>query len=676
MGNYISKNRLRLILGVFFIALVFPTVILVKQAFSQMKWESFRQYQVQAEELALRIDKQFNQLIKNEEARSFTEYSFLNIAGDVKANFLQRSPLAEFPKKNKIPGLIGYFQVDDRGEFSSPLLPPEIPQSYGISNDEYSLRLDVKNQIQHILSSNKLVTERQLSLKSNINKKKEIIISTREKEKKSAEKIVNNLFSQEAFDRLESSKIHSSVKRSALKGSLGRVEELQLKAPMAKTEMLAETTIMSTFNNEKGDIRKQRLSKELTFFPEPIVDNDAVSSVQVASLQEPIRITTFESEIDPFSFSLLDSGHFVLYRKVWRNGQRYTQGVLFNQQDFLQGIIEIAFKNTALSDMSNLVIAYEGNVFSVFSGRDYRSSYSSITELRGELLYQTPLSAPLSAMQLIFSITHLPLGAGANVIIWTTFVIGLVLLSGIFFIYRLGIKQITLVQQQQNFVSSVSHELKTPLTSIRMYGEILREGWAAEEKKKIYYDYIYDESERLSRLIDNVLQLARMTRNELQLNIKSITVGELMDIIRSKISSQLERSDFELTLDFSNVNEKVLLNIDRDAFIQVFINLIDNSVKFSRQAEIKKIDIVCKKNIKNSIKFTVRDYGPGIAKNKMKKIFTLFYRSENELTRETVGTGIGLALVNQLMVNMNGKVGVVNRNPGAEFSLIFKEKLI
>ena len=74
-----------------------------------------------------------------------------------------------------------------------------------------------------------------------------------------------------------------------------------------------------------------------------------------------------------------------------------------------------------------------------------------------------------------------------------------------------------------------------------------------------------------------------------------------------------------------------------------------------------------------SVMFTVRDYGPGIAKGQMQKIFALFYRSENELTRETVGTGIGLALVRQLAAAMNGRVDVLNVDPGAEFRVRFPQ---
>ena len=386
-----------------------------------------------------------------------------------------------------------------------------------------------------------------------------------------------------------------------------------------------------------------------------------------------LRINTFESEIDPFEFSQLESGHFVLFRKVWLNDQRYIQGILIEQQAFLNKVINNAFSETALSQMSQLLAVYQGNVLAAFSGRSAGGYLSSSRELNGELLYQTRLTAPLNDIELVFSITDLPTGPGGKVIMWLMLLMSFVLVTGFYLMYRLGVSQINLANQQQDFVSAVSHELKTPLTSIRMYGEILREGWASEDKKKIYYDFIFDESERLSRLINNVLHLANMTRNERDVDLKMITVAELMDGVRSKVSTQIERSGFEIEL---HCEENVLnakIEVDADWFSQIMINLVDNSIKFSAEEETKRIELSCQKLSQGKVQFNVRDYGPGIDKQQIKKIFKLFYRTENELTRKTVGTGIGLALVHQMVVNMNGQIDVVNKMPGAEFRLSFPE---
>jgi signal transduction histidine kinase len=99
------------------------------------------------------------------------------------------------------------------------------------------------------------------------------------------------------------------------------------------------------------------------------------------------------------------------------------------------------------------------------------------------------------------------------------------------------------------------------------------------------------------------------------------------------------------------------------------INLVDNATKFARKADNKTIDIAWRQHSDGAVVVTVRDYGPGIPKDQMKKIFMLFYRAGTELTRETVGTGIGLALVRQLAAAMNAEVDAVNKDPGAAFSL-------
>jgi signal transduction histidine kinase len=202
-----------------------------------------------------------------------------------------------------------------------------------------------------------------------------------------------------------------------------------------------------------------------------------------------------------------------------------------------------------------------------------------------------------------------------------------------------------------------------------MYGEMLKAGWADDAKKQTYYDYIHSESERLSRLIENVLQLARLTRNTQHFDMKRVAVAELMDMVRSKVATLAERAGFMLEMRNDAPAEAEVL-IDADSFTQIVINLVDNALKFSAGAARKTVQVGSRRE-SDSVLFTVRDFGPGVPKGQMKKIFELFYRPENELTRETVGTGIGLALVHQLSAAMGGRVDVRNCEPGTEFRLSF-----
>ena len=175
----------------------------------------------------------------------------------------------------------------------------------------------------------------------------------------------------------------------------------------------------------------------------------------------------------------------------------------------------------------------------------------------------------------------------------------------------------------------------------------------------------------MTRLINNVLQLARMSRNEQTSNLTDITVGDAMAELKPRLESQLEPSGFKLEINADTAADEARIQIDLDWFIQIFTNLVDNAVKFSAKADSHRVEIRYQLMQDGKLQFAVRDYGPGIDPDQMKKIFTLFYRSENELTRETVGTGIGLALVHQLANAMHADVDVVNCDPGAEFRIRF-----
>lgn len=691
-----DETRLRRWLVAFFLAIAIPASLLIVQTFSQLKWESFHQQRGLAEELSKRIETQFSQLINTEEARPFTDYAFLNLAGDPEANFLQLSPIARYPVATEIPGLIGYFQLDANGDLSTPFVPIDFSRfsSYGIADDEQSARLALQTQIYEILSRNHLLdnaprpaeaavldssgSDRQNATARVAAEKKEILQrkSDFNKQQESIDK--RNTYTQIAFDQLE-----RKAPKKARQADVNRIDAEEIELADSEADGL-ESRLKQ---QQDTGLAKNKARKELNSLPvllaeetfattENISQSDSAASLPSSAigssqLYPGLKVRTFESEIDPLVFSQLDSGHFVLFRKVWRDGERTIQGLLIEQKNFLQALTNALFQQTGLSLASNLLVSYRGVNIAVYHGRSgdrYVGASSGSAQFNGQALYRSRLNEPFAELELQFNINKLPPGPGAQVVVWLSIILMLILLAGFYLMYRLAARQIELARQQQDFVSAVSHELKTPLTSIRMYGEMLKQGWAAEDKKPEYYNYIFAESERLSRLINNVLQLARMSRNEQQANLRSITVPELISLLESKVSSQIAHASFQLKLECSAEGK---LNIDVDWFTQIILNLVDNALKFSASADNKTIDIHCQRLHDNVIQFSIRDYGPGIEKQQMKSIFKLFYRSENESTRDTIGTGIGLALVQQMTQAMAGSIDVVNQQPGVSFRLTF-----
>ena len=706
----LTQARLRVVMTVFFFSLAIPTSLLLSRAYSQMKWEVFHQYRTFARELATRIDADLIRLIETENARGFADYSFLVVAGDPSNSYLRPSPLSAV-SGDGIPGLVGHFQLDDRGDLSSPLVPgPGIDAgAYGISDKDLDDRAAVRERVRALLAPPPEVAA---AARADADFADQKLPSPASK--------VNAFARVQGFGRLDAS---ASGEKRQVRQNMGRVADLGLDATLeqksraasaskqrkealakssAADEVLAERFVGALSSNEpvQGEhanavgaylpsspaVTSKRREKVAVYELAVVGSGESPSAVEVpqapvaAGLNLPApaqvqgvaaRISFFESEIDALRFEILDDDHFTLFRNVWREGRRFVQGAVIDRRAFTRAAVAAAFHATSLASMSDLLVAYSGDVIDVFNAGGVAGRSYDAGAMRGALLYQTRFSSPLSELELIFTVTDLPGAPGGVFLAWVTATLTLVLCGGCLVIYRYGAKQISLYRQQQDFVSAVSHELKTPLTSIRMYSEMLRSGWAEEDKKKTYYAFIHDESERLSRLIANVLQLARLSRNGTQAEPKPVTVRELLDLVGSKISSQVEGAGFVLVTDHDDVALPVTIHADVDAFTQIMINLVDNAIKFSRDADDKTIVTGCRRQSDGTTRFWVRDHGPGIARNQMKKVFDLFYRTENELTRETVGTGIGLALVKQLASAMGASVDVRNCAPGVEFSLIF-----
>jgi len=691
LGRGLSPMRLRLILGALFAALALPTLVLVVETQRQLKWEAFHQYRTLADEFGLRVDVELQRLVAAEEARGYGDYGFVVVGGDPAAsNFLALSPLARFPVQSEIPGAIGYFQIAADGTFSTPLLPsdPGDAARWGIDDAELARRAALRDSLFAVLSRNRLASRDERpesgwraseSLWEGRKPRRfsrEPAMSTcqasssqpppePQRENPTGDKRTYNA-SQAAFDELNAPA--GEAVRQQRTSELGRVDDLKL------DKALEQKSADQDKQQEEAPAYEQRLKanvpsrqsrKERAAVVEgPAAGNDAPATIARS-------ISTFESELDPFDFSLLDDAHGVFFRKVWRDGQRTIQGVIVDRRAFLDGAIVVPFRETAIAALSDLVVAYRDDVLEVAHGTNGGAKESAplrrASEVEGELLHQLRLSAPLGDFELLWKADRLPSAPGARVVTWASLVLGGVLLVGIVVLYRLGLREILRTRQQQDFVSAVSHELKTPLTSIRMYAEMLREGWALPEKQREYYGFIHDESERLSRLIANVLELARMERNELVLEPKPHRVAALMDIVRSKVHTQVERAGFAGTYTVDPACAEHEVRVDADAFAQIVINLVDNALKFAAKGERRALEIGAAPHGANAVVFTVRDYGPGVERAQMQKIFRLFYRPGSELTRETLGTGIGLALVRQLARAMGGDADVVNREPGAEF---------
>ena len=203
-------------------------------------------------------------------------------------------------------------------------------------------------------------------------------------------------------------------------------------------------------------------------------------------------------------------------------------------------------------------------------------------------------------------------------------------------------------RQKTTFVSNVSHELKTPLTTIRMYADLLEEGRVADpEKSKHYLHTIVGESQRLSRLVDNMLDFSRLEQNQKKYHIESF---DLCSVVEETVQSQqlrLEKAAMSIELLFQTC--PCMVQTDRDAFCQALLNLIDNAIKYA--ADGKKLTVQIE-STSTSHRVLVCDAGSGISVRQRRKIFTRFYRADTSITSPTQGCGLGLSIAKHLLTDL------------------------
>ncbi len=658
-------RKLRLYFALFFILLAVPIVVLLRHTYGNLEQESFFFYRRTAESLMVTLHQRLQENLLVEEQRPYTHYRYIHVADRAvpRQEGLNLSPLADFPVQSEIPGILGYFQIDPDGSFHSPLLPDE---QAGIDVPQREEREQMRDDLATLLEG------RSFSLTPGLQAE---LDELKLEESPGAKKNLSNY-----RDNLESNvdiTLEQRYEREASESTYGllRSEEDQKADNLQRRVQKSSPRQAEIFDSQLKDAYSQDLEKAKESAAPQKADDAASSRVaagQSRALEmgdelrsedkdaQPDVQPEVVAEVDPFQSEVIDKEWLVFYRKVWPQDRRYIQGFAARLSEFLEAHLDPAFLNSALPETASYLIFYEGEML--------EPAPRSRTNSRPLLLHSAALPYPLNDFDLAITVAQLPQSPAQQLANFLAFFLSLLFLGGFLGVYRLTVKQMELSQKKSDFVSAVSHELKTPLTAIRMYGEVLMEGWVEEEKKEGYYQQIHDESERLSRLIQNVLTLAELERSEWQINLTAIQPVEFVAQITERLSNQVKRAGFECeTVTEGEVKE---IQVDTDALTQILINLIDNAIKFSKDTETKKI-VLTVSQLGNDCYIRVRDFGPGIPSRKLKSIFEKFYRIDNEMTRTTRGTGIGLSLVKMLADAMGAHVDVANRQPGTEFSLRF-----
>ena len=621
LKNRLIKKRLVLIYSAIFAVIALPVAGLLYDSYLHMQDDAKAEWAMHATQVLKMANNKIKDDLAIENKRSFMEYRFIKVAktisageqptySDLALNFPVTSCNSDSSKIDycsQYAGLIGHFQIDPDGVFSTPYLPAGALGQVQLENKE--IRESFQNQLKFIV--------RDMGIKN------------------------------------KGTATQDSSKNS------NALDQLANELDLSKSK------------------KKKRLRVERTSEQEQFAFNVESAKMDTSGLYRIFPyVGTMDIAIESFQ-AKQNRKYIVFYRNVLRGEENFVQGFVVDLREYLKSIVDIEISDYTAED-NHLVLAFmDSNETIIAFGIDARSAMK---------VFQEDLAEPLNNISMAIYVDNSvqKVGSDKGQIISNgelLFLIGgimfLLLGGGLISIYRLTQSQLDLAQKRQDFISAVSHELKTPLTTIKMRAEILQSSYTKmdDAKRMRSFDQIASESDRLTRLIQNVLDLSKLDGNRWVANIRKDRPKAVLDDFVTMYTKNIEDHGFSLTVSCDTDIDKVQLMMDRDAVMQILTNLVDNSLKFSRNADYKMI-IIELKTEGDHVYLAVRDYGPGIPTSEMKNVFQEFYRVENEMTRTTKGTGIGLSMVKKLCTLSNMRIEIENANPGLRTKIHFPPQTI
>lgn len=622
-GKVIDLNhkmrKLTILIVLFCLTLTLPMGFIIYRTFDGLKQEEIAELRFFADTLFEQIEAELSAIVIREEARGIEEYNkpVAFRGGRAAGDNGDYRPLAELPSEKYI---LGYFQNNPDGTFQTPL------QTGGKgSNEEEKLLSDLKDA------------------NISFNKKRTVLPET---PNAAPDDIIPE--SKDEARREDYSNRYLDYRRS-------RKPKEQLGQTQKKVKEITASQAANIAKVDQRDMLKRKATAEKQELaaaePESDMADEEVGMHDLDDFSEQV----FEVEVDPMQSVFLDEDRVYIYRRIMIDNQVYRQGLVIKVDEFLTNLAVNHFSGQPMAAFTqlNLAVSDHGRLLST-----YRTGVDS-----GEprVVLNRVFPRPFSFLLATVNCADIPSSPARTTLMWMTAVLVVILFAGFFVIYRSMSTIMELSERRSGFVSSVTHELKTPLTNIRMYIEMLEQGVAQDpEREQEYFQILNSESTRLSRLINNVLEFSKLESRNRRLNMQPGLIDDVVNESIAIMRQKIRQEGFTLTVELEETPE---IHFDKEVMIQVLINLLENSIKFSRSS-IEKELLIRVRSESRFILVSVSDSGPGIPGPSLKKVFDDFYRVDSSLTRNTRGTGIGLALVKKFVQAMGGSVKAEN-NPRA-----------
>jgi signal transduction histidine kinase len=244
---------------------------------------------------------------------------------------------------------------------------------------------------------------------------------------------------------------------------------------------------------------------------------------------------------------------------------------------------------------------------------------------------------------------------------------GLVLLAGAFYMHKSLARERKLQEQKKNFLLSVTHELKSPLASIKLLLQTIQKRDLSKEQIQDFIGKSLLDIERLDDMVENMLLASKIENSSYTFPKAKFSLSVLVDSIVNRL--QITKCDGNQQIINAEIEPKIEITGDKFALTSVVTNLIENAIKYSKPCEAVEVKLFSKEG---KIHFYVADHGIGIADNEKTRIFDRFYRVGSEDTRNTKGTGLGLYIVKQVLDKHEASIKVKDNRPvGSIFEVVF-----